>query len=107
MPPAARLNDQAQADAPHAHGCPICPHMVVGPIIIGSSDVFINGIPAARVGDKGISTPCCGPNMFEIKMGSTTVNINGKQAARKDDMTMHCDMASGKIIMGSPDVIIN
>jgi uncharacterized Zn-binding protein involved in type VI secretion len=80
--------------------------MVMGPIMLGSTDVFINGLPAARVSDIGISTPCCGPNTFEIKMGSTTVYINGKQAARKDDMTMHCGSFPGKIKMGSPDVNI-
>lgn len=105
MPEAARLNDIAKGD-PHAHGCPICPHAVQGPIIIGSTNVFINSIPAARVGDMGISTPCCGPNKFEIKMGSSTVFINGKKAARKGDMTMHCDIGSGKIEIGSPNVII-
>jgi uncharacterized Zn-binding protein involved in type VI secretion len=105
MPEAARLNDIAKGD-PHPHGCPGCPHSVQGPIIIGSTDVFINGIPAARVGDIGISTPCCGPNMFEIKMGSFSVFINGKQAARKGDMTMHCSVGTGKINMGSTDVKI-
>ncbi len=105
MPEAARLNDMAKGD-PHAHGCPICPHPVQGPIIIGSTDVFINGLPAARQGDKGISTPCCGPNTFEIQMGSGTVFINGKQAARKGDMTLHCSIGTGKIEVGSPDVNI-
>ena len=105
MPEAARLSDLSKAD-PHAHGCPACPHPVQGPIVMGSPNVFINGLPAARVDDIGLHAACWGPNMYKIKMGSSTVFINGKEAARKDDMTMHCETASGKIIMGSPDVII-
>jgi uncharacterized Zn-binding protein involved in type VI secretion len=42
--------------------------------------------------------------MYKVDMGSTTVFIDGKAAARKDDQTMHCNMAPGKIIQGSPDV---
>ena len=105
MPEAARLNDLVKGD-PHAHGCPACPHTVQGPIVIGSTDVFINNLPAAREGDTGIATPCCGPNTFEIKMGSGTVYINGKMAARKGDMTLHCSMGTGKIDAGSSDVNI-
>ena len=105
MPEAARLSDIAKGD-PHAHGCPICPHAVQGPIVIGSTTVFINGLPAARKSDTGISIPCCGPNTFEITMGSGSVFIDGLEAARKGDMTSHCSIGTGKIEMGSPDVMI-
>ncbi|WP_455392282.1 PAAR domain-containing protein [[Eubacterium] cellulosolvens] len=105
MAEAAHLGHKAKGD-PHAHGCPACPHPVQGPIVQGSSVVFINGMPAARVSDMGISIVCCGKNLFEIKKGSSTVFIEGKAAARKGDMTMHCDIGSGKIIEGSPDVDI-
>ena len=63
-------------------------------------------MPAARVDDIGVHAACCGPNMYKIKMGSGTVFIDGKAAARKDDMTLHCDIGNGKIIQGSPDVNI-
>jgi uncharacterized Zn-binding protein involved in type VI secretion len=68
--------------------------------------VFINGIPAARVSDKGVHAACCGPNMFEIKMGSSTVYFDGLQAARKGDMTQHCSAFPGEIKVGSPNVDI-
>ena len=42
MPGAARLGDNAQVDS-DAHGCPACPHPGVGPIVVGSADVFTNG----------------------------------------------------------------
>jgi uncharacterized Zn-binding protein involved in type VI secretion len=105
MPGAARLNDIGKGD-PHAHGCPACPHLVQGPITIGSTTVFINSLPAARVGDIGISAACCGPNMFELSMGSSTVFIDGKAAVRKDDDIRQCMSFTGKVITGSPDVII-
>ncbi len=104
MPEAARLNDIAKCEA-DVHGCPGGPHSVQGPICIGSTDVFINGLPAARESDTGIHAVCCGPNTFEIKIGSATVMINGKKAARKGDMTKHCG-GVGKIDAGSSDVEI-
>lgn len=105
MPEAARLNDAVECQA-DAHGCPGCPHVTRGPIMTGSSDVFVDGKPAARVSDTGMHAACCGPNTFEIAMGSGTVFINGRKAARKGDMTEHCG-GIGKIEAGSPDVIIN
>ena len=93
----ARLNDTA-ACPPHAHGCPACPHPVNGPIISGSQIVFIDGIPAACVGDKGIAFACCGPNTYVIKTGDPNVLIEGKPAARFGDQTLHCGFAIGGII---------
>ncbi|WP_181442029.1 PAAR domain-containing protein [Swingsia samuiensis] len=91
--PAARITDM--------HICPettgTVPH-VGGPIIKGSDNVFINGLPAARIGDNLI---CHGP-MDIIAAGSPTVLINGKPAARMGDQTAH----GGVIIKGSSNVII-
>jgi uncharacterized Zn-binding protein involved in type VI secretion len=84
MPAATRLGDLSQIQA-DSHGCPMCPHPGVGPAIQGSTDVFINKMPAVRVGDKGIHAACCGTNMWTAKDGSGTVFINGKKAHRKDD----------------------
>ncbi len=92
MPPAARITDM--------HTCPEAtpePH-VGGPIISGSPNVFINGLPAARVGDP---LTCVGPPDV-IANGSTGVFINGLPAARIGDLTAH----GGVIIGGSPNVII-
>jgi uncharacterized Zn-binding protein involved in type VI secretion len=55
-----------------------------------SSDVFINGIPAATVDSMSSDHSPYGPPHpphvpNPIKTGSSTVFINGKPAARKDD----------------------
>ena len=105
MPPAARLGDKSLAPV-DAHGCPACPHpAAVGPLIQGSNDVLINGMPAGRIGDKGIHAICCGSNMFEATKGSGTVLINGKGAHRMGDDDKHCG-GPGMMIEGSPNVII-
>ncbi|MDP4536223.1 PAAR domain-containing protein [Alkalimonas collagenimarina] len=91
--PAARIGDM--------HVCPKVtskvPH-VGGPIVQGSPNVFIGGMPAAKVGDKLV---CVGPP-DSIKTGSKSVSINGKAAARLGDSTDH----GGKIVMGNPTVLI-
>ena len=106
MAGAARVGDNSQTEH-DAHGCPGCPHPAVGPAIIGSPDVFINSKPAIRqIADvSGTHAACCGPNMWWTDAGSTTVLINGKKAVRKGDATQHCGGA-GKMIEGSPDVIV-
>ena len=91
--PAARQGDM--------HTCPmvnvLIPH-VGGPIILGSPNVLIGGMPAARVGDQAT---CVGPPDV-IAMGSATVMINGMPAARQGDMTAH----GGLITIGFPQVLI-
>lgn len=72
-----------------------------------SSDVFINGKPAATVGSMSSDHSPYGPPHpphvpNPIKVGSGTVFINGQAAARKDD-PFEC----GHIIAsGSDDVDI-
>lgn len=105
MPAAARLGDKSQVDA-DAHGCPACPHPGVGPIVVGSTDVQWNGLPAARKDDLGIHAACCGPNIFTIAEGSPSVYVNGKPAARMNDECTHCG-GDGPIIEGSPDVMLD
>jgi uncharacterized Zn-binding protein involved in type VI secretion len=73
------------------------PH-VGGPIVSGSADVSICGIPAATKGDKLV---CIGPP-DTISAGSATVFINGKSAARLGDATEH----GGKVVAGMPTVLI-
>ena len=104
MPPAARVLDLAQNPA-DAHGCPACPHPVIGPIKQGSDNVFTNGLNAARKTDPGFAAPCCNQNSFEINAGSASVFINDKPAARLGDATKHCG-GMGTIINGSPNVMI-
>lgn len=86
----------------HFHVCPRVnpgpvPH-VGGPIAVGSPDVLINGMPAARVGDMAV---CVGPP-DRIAKGSATVLINNKPAARMGDSTAH----GGVIVTGMPNVLI-
>lgn len=104
MPPQGRLGDKSQVPA-DAHGCPACPHPCIGPAIQGSPDTNVNGRPALRVGDKGVHAACCGPNMWTASQGSGTVFINNKPAHRMGDADQHCG-GSGKLIEGSPNVIV-
>lgn len=103
---AARVNDPVEAKA-DVHGAPCCPHQVKGFITVGSTDVFINGQPAARVGDQGMHAACCGPNTFVIAVGSNTVFVNNQKAARTKDTTLHCGGSSGEITQGSDDVFVD
>ena len=70
----------------------------------GSPDVFVNGIPWSRQGDKNTNhnyTPTCIPNhAMPIAKGSSTVFINGKGAGRVGDAIMSCTV----VAEGSPDV---
>ena len=79
-----------------------------------SSDVNIMGMPAATVDSTADNTPPHIPtppgttfqkppaNKATIKMGSPTVKINGKMAARNGDMAMTCndpaDLPVGQVI---------
>jgi uncharacterized Zn-binding protein involved in type VI secretion len=95
MPPAARVTDM--------HTCPMVepgpvPH-VGGPILPpGCPTVQIAYMFAARVGDMAT---CTGPP-DSIVMGSTTVMIGNKPAARLGDPTSH----GGVIVAGCPTVMI-
>lgn len=102
--PAGRLMDKAQVPA-DAHGCPACPHPAIGPAIVGSPNVFINGLPALRKADMGKHQACCGPNSWMADKGSLLVNINGRPAFRKGDASKHCG-GVGQLIEGSPNVLI-
>lgn len=92
--PAARITDM--------HTCPLSdgpkPH-VGGPVLPpGEPTVFIDGLPAARVGDMAV---CAGPP-DTIILGSGTVFIGGSPAARMGDLTAH----GGSIVAGSSTVLI-
>lgn len=84
------------------HVCPMVdvlkPH-VGGPIAPpGVPTVLIAGMPAAVVGNPAV---CVGP-IDSIAMGSATVMIGGRPAARLLDTTVH----GGVIMMGAPTVMI-
>ena len=94
MKPAARLTDM--------HVCPmvtgIIPH-VGGPIVSpGGPTVIIGGLPSATLGSQCV---CVGPPDVVI-LGSMTVFISMKPAARMGDPTAH----GGVIVGGCPTVLI-
>ncbi len=119
--PAAKQGDQVTATDIHIVMIPVGSGKVPVPlpppftgIIDGalSSNVNIMGKPAATVDSTATNTPSHVPNgdSFQkspsnkgtIKMGSATVKINGKMAARNGDTAMTCndpsDLPVGKVI---------
>jgi uncharacterized Zn-binding protein involved in type VI secretion len=122
--PAAKKNDQIMAVDTHIvmvpapPGPPVptpLPHPFAGMINNGlSSDVNIMGQPAATVDSTADNTPSHIPtppgtsfqkppaNKATIKMGSATVKINGKKAARNGDTAETCndpsDLPAGTVI---------
>jgi uncharacterized Zn-binding protein involved in type VI secretion len=122
--PAAKKGDQIMAVDTHIvmvptpPGGPVptpLPHPFAGIISGGvSSDVNIMGMPAATVDSTADNTPPHIPtppgtafqsppsNKATIKLGSPTVKINGKMAARNGDMAMTCndpaDLPAGTVI---------
>ncbi|MDS1916350.1 PAAR domain-containing protein [Enterobacter asburiae] len=72
-----------------------------GALSSGSSNVYINGLPAAM---SGLSVALCalGHGAVPLTTGSGSVFINGLQAGRQGDMTGCCPVVS----TGSSDVYI-
>lgn len=97
MPEAARVTDN------HVCPCPTPTAHVGGPIDApASANVETNSLGAARATDLLTCTGVPAKNF--IVTGSTTVEINGKLAARKTDKTMH--PGPGDIVAGSSNVEI-
>ena len=95
--PAARVTD-FHACPMVTPGTPPVPH-VGGPIIPPAAiTVFTGKLIQARVGDMAV---CVGPP-DTIALGSMTVYVCGKPAARMFDTTAH----GGKIMKGEPTVLI-
>ncbi len=92
-PPAARMGDQT------AHG---------GVITIGSPNVLIGGLPAARLSDLHVCPMVTGvvPHVGgPISLGSVTVLINNMPAARMGDIAI-CTGPPDTILGGLPKVLI-
>jgi uncharacterized Zn-binding protein involved in type VI secretion len=121
--PAAKQNDQVTATDTHIVMVPAGPSLVPTPLphaFVGQinggvvSSVKIGGQPAAVVGSTADNTPAHLPtpagvsfqkppaNRATIQMGSSTVKIGGKSAARNADTAMTCndpaDTPVGKVI---------
>jgi len=119
--PAAKQGDQIVSVDIHINmvptpGGPVpvpLPHPFSGQLNSAlSSDVKIEGMPAAVQGSKASNMPphipLAGPfqsppkNQAEVMLGSTTVRINGKPAARMGDPCLTCndpaDLPNGQLI---------
>lgn len=98
-PPAARLTDMTACPM-MTPGTPPIPH-VGGPILgVCSPNVITGGLPQAMVGDQCLCAAPVPPAV--IVMGSMTVLVNGKPAARIGDQTSH----GGAVVSGLPTVLI-
>ncbi|SRR6266508_485577 len=128
--PAARMNDPVTAVDTHiimnpSPGGPVptpTPHPFNGKLLNNlSTNVMIDGLAAATQGSIAMNIPPhvpigAGPfmkpptNQGTVQMGSTTVLINNKPAARVGDTVMTCndpvDLPVGTIVSGSTSVLI-
>ena len=78
----ARVTDEHKGIC--GHGAPCCPHNVTGTIVSGSSNVFVNDLQAARLGDRvEHNCPHCGTG--HISSASVSVFANGIPVARLGD----------------------
>jgi uncharacterized Zn-binding protein involved in type VI secretion len=127
--PAAKQGDQVVATDTHivmipSPGGPVptpLPHPFVGQLDGSlSKDVNVGGKPAAVQGSTATNTPSHVPqggpfqkppsNKGTVQLGSTTVLINGKPAARNGDKVMTCNdpadlpvgtiVAAGTVLIG-------
>jgi uncharacterized Zn-binding protein involved in type VI secretion len=127
--PAAKQGDQVVATDIHivmipSPGGPVptpLPHPFAGQLDGGlSTDVNIEGKPAAVQGSTATNLPAHVPqggpfqqppkNKGTIQLGSTTVFINGKPAARNGDLALTCNdpadlpagtvIAAGRVLIG-------
>jgi uncharacterized Zn-binding protein involved in type VI secretion len=127
--PAARQNDKVVGVDIHIVMIPNpsgetptpLPHPFAGKIVGGcSTNVKIEGAPAAVVGSEvknDMNHIPMGPrfqknptNKGKVKLGSFTVKINGKNAARAGDMVETCNdpmpMPTSAIVKGANKVLI-
>lgn len=125
--PAARQDDQVTGTDIHLcvppSGPPVpTPLPFVSLLKVAlSTDVFINGLPAATQDSISNHTPPHIPpppttfskpptNQGKVLVGSQTVLVNNKPLARVGDAVMTCndpvDAPVGTIASGSPDVLV-
>jgi uncharacterized Zn-binding protein involved in type VI secretion len=126
--PAARQNDPVTGTDIHillvpSPGGPVptpTPLPFAGQLMVSlSTDVLINGLPAATQGSVAQNMPPHIPpspfskpptNQGTVLMGSPTVLVNGKPLARMGDQVATCndpvDAPTSVISAGSPDVLV-
>ena len=106
MAQAARLGDAVTGTTAGEHSGHVPPHSPETFTGECSSDVFINAIPAAVAGSVTTERDgCCGSSQGKVAVGSGSVFINGKPAARRGD-ALAPHSGSGQISAGSGDVNI-
>ena len=103
--PVCRLTDQA-ACPPHCHYCPVGAHAVIGPAIMGSPSVMVDGLPVLRETDMGLHAACCGPNIWLGDEGSGSVFADGLAVMRLGDPTMHCGSFEGAMVTSGSTVFV-
>ena len=80
-------------------------HDVAGAQREVSGNVLINGLGAARLGDKGSSScPCDGCDFITVQ-GSSRVLVNGKPLVRVGDRVV-LQPGQGAMTTGSPNVLV-
>jgi len=99
MPLYAALGDLAHSSA-DGHGQVAGPFAVTGPIISGSPNITIRGLPAARKGTTGYMTSCDGPNTFKISEGDPNVPSTAVQR-RASAIKRTTAAASGRLSVRS------
>jgi uncharacterized Zn-binding protein involved in type VI secretion len=128
--PAARQNDPVVGTDTHillvpSPGGPVptpTPLPFSGQLVSGlSTDVLVNGLPAAVAGSVAQNLPPHIPppgtsfskppiNQGRVVTGSPTVLVNGKAMARVGDPVLTCndpaDLPAGTITAGSTDVLV-
>lgn len=104
MSPATRIGDGTSGICDSGFEC--CPHGRNGTNTTGSPNVFVNGIPFHRLGDKGTCN-CPHGGIFVSVSGSSSVFVNGRPATRIGDDTSctRCG-CSGTHTSGSPNVFV-
>jgi len=86
-------------------GLDCCPHGRSGTNSEGSPDVFINSLPAHRLGDGG-PTHCPHGGFFQSVSASQSVFVNGRGLTRINDATVCTSCGcGGSHVTGSENVL--
>ena len=100
MPNIARVTDEHKGICDHGDLC--CPHNITGTITQGSPNVYINGLPVARLADMvEHNCPHCGIGW--IVSSSSNINANGIGVAMLGDIVTYPG-GSGVITTASDNV---
>lgn len=110
MPEAARLTDAVAGTTAGEHTGHVPPHTpeafsgeITGACV---ASVRINGLPAAVAGSTTTERDgCCGSSAGAVAVGSGTVRIGGRPAARKGD-ALAAHSGNGSVTGGSRNVRI-